>query len=137
VREGTPEELEEVRLQLEIRCSFQKIHAKIKEFEQRVWFKGLQETIRRSKCKGVSATDTPFAGFHVLTYTMCGRTIITVEDKQSSVSMICLDDSSESTMGDRGIDATEEQAIHLINLAIELYESGHLKFKDDKEVSYL
>jgi hypothetical protein len=131
---GTVKELEEVQLLLEIRISFQKIYVKMKEFEQKVWFKGLQETINASKCKGVSAI---LDEFKVLTYTMCGRTIITIEDKKSSVSMICANDSAKSTMGDKGIDSTEEQAIKLIDLAIELYESGHLKFKDDNEVSYL
>ncbi len=137
IESGTPEELEEVRLQLEIRASFQRIYNKMKEFEKKVWFKGLQDTISKSKFKGVSATKTPIEDFKVLTYTMCGRTIITIEDKKSDVSMICFDDSEESSMGDKGINATEEQAIHLIELAIELFEMGKLKFEDDVNVSYL
>ena len=136
VTRGTPEEIEEVRLQLEIRASFTRIYDKMKEFEQKVWFKGLQETISKSKFKGVSA-EIPFRDYKVLTYTMAGRTIITIGDEKSSVSMICLDDSTESTMGDKGIDATEEQALYLIESAIELFESGYLKFKDDNDVSYL
>jgi len=68
---------------------------------------------------------------------MAGRTIITIEDDKSSVSMICIEDSDEPTMGDKGIDATEKQAMHLIDLTIELFESGHLKFKEDTDVRYV
>ena len=136
VTKGSIEELEYLQILLEIRLSFQKIYAKMKEFEQRVWFKGLQDIISKSELKGVSA-DSPFRDFKFLTYTMCGRTIITLEKNEAFVSMICLDDSKESSMGDKGICATEEQAINLIELAIESFEMGNLKFKDDSEVSYL
>lgn len=136
--DGAPiEELEEFKYKVDAYLDYSKICKSIKEFESNVWFSGLKKIINKSKRKGVSAKNTPVKGFVVLTYSMCGRTMITIENEQASVTMMCAEDSETPSMGFRGIDATAEQAIFLIQLAIDLYKDGSLDFKDDDEVSYL
>src|SRR5271154_1720649 len=46
---------EELKTRLEIRSAYQKIVGKIEEFERKVWFSGVQGTVKFSKVKGVSA----------------------------------------------------------------------------------
>lgn len=91
-----------------------------------------------AKTKGVSAHTNIFNNFCVLTYTMCGRTMITVEDDTAAITFMADETSKESHIGFHGIDATEEKAISLIQLAIELYhnEGGtRLSFEEDTKVS--
>jgi hypothetical protein len=130
--------LEDLRTRIDIQLAYTRIFDKIKEFEKEVWFKGLQDKVKTATVKGVSAHTKVFDNFCVLTYSMCARTMITIEDDKRSVTFITEEDSKESRMGFRGVDATEADAISLINLAIELYhnEGGtRLEFKEDTKVS--
>jgi hypothetical protein len=130
--------LEDLKNRIEIQQSYSRIYDKIKEFEKEVWFKGLQKQIMASTVKGVSAKPGIFSNFCVLTYSMCARTVITIEDDKNSVSLITEEDSPDSRMGFQGIDAIEKEAISLIQLAIDLYhnEGGtRLEFKDDTNVN--
>lgn len=130
--------LEELKTRIDIQLSYSRIFNFIKEFESEVWFKGLQAQVKASQVKGVSARTKVFDNFCVLTYSMCGRTMITIETDKESVTLITAEDSSESVMGFQGIDASEHEAVSLIQLAIELYhnEGGpRLEFKDDDKVS--
>lgn len=129
--------LEELRVRIEAQQSVDRIHDKIKEFESTVWFGGLQDIIRKSKVSGVSARSPNFNDFKVLTYCSCARTMFTFSDKDSDVTAITEEDSDEHRMGMQGIDATESEAIRLINLAISLWKDGALKFKADKKVSII
>lgn len=124
--------LEQLRTRCEIAISVSKIQKKIKNFEKEVWFKGLQNTVRASTMKGVSAIIN---NFYVLTYTMCGRTMITIQDDTASVTLITDETSETSCAGLHGIDATEEKALSLIQMAIELFGDKHLTFKEDNVVS--
>jgi len=130
---GSVKDIEELCIILEIWASNVRIGAKIKEFENSVWFNGLQKVIRNSTKKGVSAK---LGSVSCLTFSMCARTMITIENKEASVTMMCIEDSETPTMGFRGIDATERQAIDLINLMIESFKDGLLKFEEDTNVSY-
>ena len=110
----------------------------MKEFEKEVWFKGLQKKVIDSRVKEVSAHPGIFSNFCVLTYTMAGRTMITIQDDNNSVSFVADETSSDSRTGFQGIDATEEQALSLIQMAIELYHNQggtRLIFKEDNKVS--
>lgn len=130
--------LEDLKTRIDIQLSYTRIFDKIKEFEREVWFKGLQDKVKASSVKGVSAHTNIFNNFCVLTYSMCARTMITIEDDKKSVTLITEETSPESRMGFRGVDATEEEAISLIQLAIELYhnEGGtRLVFEEDTKVS--
>ena len=130
-------ELENLIDRINIEISNKRINKKIKEFEKEVWFNGLQATINSSKRKGVSAKPGVFDNFCILTYSMCGRTMITIEDDSSSITVITSEDGSESRMGLQGICATEGEAIALIAIAIELYNNSTppLVFVEDLNVS--
>lgn len=130
---GIVGELQDLQNKLDIWISNAKIHEKIKEFEKEVWFNGLQKIIQKSESKGVSA-ELP--SIKCLIFSMCARTMITIESETASVTMMCEEDSHELTMGFRGIDATEQQALALITLIIDSWKSGYLVFKDDNKVSY-
>lgn len=129
--------LEDLKSRIEIQQSVDKIHDKIKEFESAVWFSGLQAIIKKSTTSGVSASAPKLNGFSVLTFCSAGRTMFTIEDKDASVTTITEEDSSSPRMGLQGIDATEEQALKLLNSAIRLWKDGKLKFKSDKKVSII
>lgn len=128
--------LSEVSDRIGMQQSLDKITSKIGEFEKEVWYRGVQKQVSESSVKGISAK---IGDFSVLTYTMCGRTIITFDDGKVDVSAITLEDetSKEGCMGWRGIYATEEQALKLIDTAIQAYKQGQLVFQEDDKVSYL
>lgn len=121
-------------LKLEIFLSTEKIRNRIKAFEQKVWFSGLQELTHKSRVKGVSAKTNRSDEFAVLTYTMAGRVMFTIENVAASITTLCSDSGSESTMGIQGISASEQEALDLLDKAIELFQTGQLEFKDDTEV---
>lgn len=127
-------EFEPFKYKVDAYYSYLKICEQIKLFESEVWFVGLKKVVNKSKVKGVSAKTKQIS---VLTYSMCARTMFTIENSEASVTMMCAEDSETPTMSFRGIDATEEQAINLIKLAIKKYKEGTLVFKKDTAVSYL
>lgn len=129
---------EEVKTKLRVKLATTRIQKKIKEFDQRVWFKGLQDQILKTQCRGVSAKlGKKHNNFCVLTWTCAGRTMITIEDDDAMVTAVADETSKESRTGLHGIRATGEQALGLLEKAMSLYEDGTLKFKDDKKVSML
>lgn len=127
---------DEMMAKIKVQLATARLCNKVKEFEARVWFKGLQDMIHATKERGVSAKlGKKHKNFCVLTWTGMGRTMITIEDDDASVTCVADEDSKESRTGFHGIRATGEQALALYNKAIALYEDGTLKFKDDKKVS--
>jgi hypothetical protein len=126
---------EELNNRIDIGLATIKIRNKIKEFEAEIWFKGLQERVLATRDRGVSAHTKKNNNFCVLTYTMCGRTMITIEDDRNSVTCVADETSKESRTGFHGINATGEDAIALIDLAINLYKNNKLSFEIDKKVS--
>lgn len=129
----SPEMMAKIKVQL----ATARLCNKVKEFEARVWFKGLQDMIHAEKKeRGISAKlGKKDKNFCVLTWTGMGRTMITIEDDDASVTCVADEDSKESRTGFHGIRATGEQALALYDKAIALYENGTLKFKVDKKVS--
>lgn len=126
------------KAKLRVQLTTAKLQKKIKEFDAKVWFQGLQDQIHDTKCRGVSAKlGKKYDNFCVLTWTCAGRTMITIEDDNASVTVVADETSKESRTGLHGIRATGEQAPALIDKAISLYGYGTLKFKDDKKVSML
>lgn len=126
----------EDKAKVQVQIYTTKIQNKFKEFESKVWFKGLQEKILATNERGVSAKlGKKEKNFCVLTWTGAGRTMLTIEDDDASVTAVAADNSKESTMGYHAITATGEQALALIDKAIRLYEDGTLKFDIDKKVS--
>ena len=129
---------EETKAKLRVQLATTRIQSKIKDFDAKVWFKGLQNQIHGTTCRGVSAKlGKKQKNFCVLTWTCAGRTMITIEDDDASVTAVADEDSKESRTGLHGIRATGEQALALIDRAISLFEDGTLKFKDDDKVSMI
>lgn len=129
---------ETTKAKLRVQLATTRIQTKIKQFDAKVWFKGLQEQIHNTQCRGVSAKlGKKYDNFCVLTWSCAGRTMITIEDDHASVTAVADEDSKESRTGLHGIRATGEQALALIDKAISLFEDGTLKFKDDKKVSMI
>jgi hypothetical protein len=124
------------KAKLRVQLTTARLQKRIKDFDSRVWFKGLQDQILNTQCRGVSAKlGKKHNNFCVLTWTCAGRTMITIEDDDASVTAVADETSKESRTGLHGIRATGEQALALYDKAISLYEDGTLKFKDDKKVS--
>jgi hypothetical protein len=127
---------ETTKAKLRVQLATTRIQTKIKEFDAKVWFKGLQDQIHNTQCRGVSAKlGKKYDNFCVLTWTCAGRTMITIEDDHAMVTAVADKTSKESRTGLHGIRANGEQALALLERAIYLFEDGTLKFKDDKKVS--
>lgn len=133
-----PVALEEVKVRCEIQIASNQIQQRVKQFESKVWFKGLQEQILATKCRGVSAKlGKKHNNFCVLTWTCAGRTMITIEDDNASVTCVADETSKDSRTGFHGVRANIGEALFLFDEAIRLYENGTLKFKDDDKVSMI
>lgn len=115
--------------------SMRKLRQHIKDFERDVWFGGLQSAVKACPVKGMRMD---FDGGRALNWTMCGRSMTTIEtpDEDAQVSVMCAEDGGESTTGLRGIRATEEQAIALLEAARKAFLGG-ARFAADSKVSYL
>lgn len=124
------------KAKLRVQLATTRIGKKVKEFESKVWFKGLQDMVlAEKKERGISAKlGKKHKNFCVLTWTGMGRTMITIEDDDASVTCVADETSKESRTGFHGIRATGEQALALYDKAIALYEDGTLEFKIDKKV---
>jgi hypothetical protein len=129
--------LEELKHRIDIQLATTKIQLKLKEFEKKVWFNGLQNKVNASKARGLSAKPkgNDLDNFCVLVYSMAGRVMITIEDDHCSVTAITSDTGSESCMGLQGVCATEEEALSIITMAIDYYDHKCLDFKEDKKIS--
>lgn len=115
----------------EVVAVYETIKPEIKLFERDVWFNGLQSFAQKAKTKGTSASAEEVK---LLCYTMCGRAMITLENKDSSITLITDEDSSENRMGMQGIYATGPNAIALLTRVRGLWDRGSLKMEEDREV---
>lgn len=120
----------------EINEATEALQIKCKQFENLVWFNGLQNEVDRCRFKGLDAENDEVC---VLTYTMCGRCMITfksLDDKDyDHVTFLTAADSTSSVMGLHGISCTYEKALNLVNNAIKGWENKSLKFKVNKEIN--
>lgn len=79
-----------------------------------------------------------------MTWTMCGRIMLTVDSPEHSITVMGNDHLSDSELepnhngcGFRGIDATADEAVRLLGLAAKAGLEGRLKgLAADKGVSY-
>lgn len=115
----------------EILDVFSKIPPEIKLFEQEVWFGGLQTIAQNASTKGTKAEVDDFT---LMCFTMCGRAMITIENEESSITLITDEDSSRSCMGWRGMYSTADQAIALLQKARSEWKNG-LRPIEDKKVT--
>ena len=119
---------------MEVWDSMDRIQVDIKDFEERVWFNGLQKAVVESEYKGSSAEG--FAGgVKMLVYAIIARCLITISHPDGySVTLITEEDSDERRMGMQGIDATEEQARALILATAEWWQTRNANVKTDTAI---
>lgn len=126
---------EDFNHRIDIALSGHRINKLIKEFESEVWFKGVQDMVLGTRERGVSAHLKTHDNFRVLTYTMAGRTMITIEDDHNQVTCVADETSKESRTGFQSANGTESQCLALLRLAVDLYKNKTLVFDIDKKVS--
>jgi len=129
---GRPiERADEVRA---IAASLERIQIAVREFEQAVWFGGLQKAARASRTKGMRGH--PDVGpVSLISYTMAGRAMVTIEDATTQVTLITIEDEEKPCMGLRGIEATEAQALALLKAVREAWAAGRVEMREDRGVS--
>lgn len=109
------------------------IQEKVKRFQADVWFCGMQKTVNDSTFSGMSFKCNNLT---VLSFCCAGRCMITIEDKESSVTLITDPTTSRGCMGLQGINATREQALNLLQAAIVAHKRG-CKLEDDRKVGLM
>lgn len=114
----------------EIRESYERIAERIKLFEERVWFGGLQAENRECHTKGMSMVHD---GMSLLVFSMAGRTMITIQDDDGDVTLIADETSGEPTMGLQGVHGTESKAAELMGRAEAAWVSG-ARPRPDREI---
>ena len=106
---------------LDINESSERVRARVKDpkgFERAVWFGGLQAAVRATRERGLSANiDTHGGKLTLTTYCLAGRCMVQIESDAARLTLITAEDEAEAHMGVQGIDATEGQAIDLLNAA--------------------
>ncbi len=115
----------------ELTASLERVYRKMHEFEERVWFGGMQQTVVASVSSGMSFR---LKDFEILSTCSAGRCLVQIENKEGQrVTLITEEKSEERRMGLQGICAKEEEAIALLDMAMRLHEKG-ATLKDDKKV---
>jgi hypothetical protein len=122
-------------------CDHEDLMVLVKQFEQQVWFAGLQKTVNKATNRGFKACfKIGSKDFEVMSWSACGRTMFTIEPDQEYpdyyITLITADESTNSIMGIKGINATMDQGIELLKGAIQACKGGKGFVRDDK-VSYL
>lgn len=110
-------------------------------YEPRLWFGSqsprqgsLQAFVRAESARGHSGE---FKGLKVLSYCIAGRAMQTLSMGKHSITLICAEDEDEPRMGIQGIESIEEEALHMLVRATEMWECGALKLQRDAEVSVI
>jgi hypothetical protein len=95
----------------------------------------LQAFVRPAEWKGYSAEVD---GLEYLSYTMCGRSVFQINDKEtgSYVSMIMDEDSPSPRGGIRSINATPAEAIALFTKAIQHWQAGMINLVHGEGVGF-
>jgi len=121
-----------------------RLHAGVKDFEARVWFKGLQELVRASKFSGMSGGHktrydqlmgrTPVS---LLTFCTAGRCMIQVGRGNAFVSMVADETSPDPRTGLQSLgNVTVDEALELLDDAAIQWEAGDGRPVDDKHVGF-
>lgn len=116
---------------LEAYNATKEIGNKIREFEEKQWLPIHKKYWNGTKNRGHSVKLNK--NVKALMWGSAGRVLITLQDKTSDVTMIFTDEETQKTPngGLQGVHGTKEQALKLINTAIDT----KFKFSRDDEVS--
>lgn len=107
---------------------------KVKEYERRVWSDGLQDVVEKHPARGMCGrlgTDVK-----LMTYVMAGRVMTTFEHKGGHWATVLSGEGEKpSRMGFHGISGTVQQAMDLLQLAIDTWEAEGISMVVDTEVT--
>lgn len=112
----------------------------VRRFSREVWFNGLQKIIKASRHHGITAHHE---GFSFLTYSICGRTMITLQEgdiddeSYNSITLVADETSEEDRTGSNSFSCSINKAFELIDKACKLYLNGDLKFEEDEKVGMI
>lgn len=124
---------------LDVAEASERVHAAVKErngFERAVWFGGMQKMVRASKKSGMSAppVETTFVTLALVTFCSAGRCMIQLDSPTSRVTLITAEDEDEARMGVQGIDATEAEALSMLDAAVHFWREGAILLADDTKI---
>lgn len=124
-----------------IQRDLERVYAAVMDFSP-LWPQVVAASDAEPKLRGLSLELEP--GTKVMTWTMCGRIMLTINSPGHSITVMGNDHLSNSELelshngcGFRGIDATADEAVRLLGLTVKAGLEEHLKdLKADKGVSY-
>ncbi len=113
----------------EIRKSYERLRDRIRGFERRVWFGGLQEEVKR--CTR-SAMSMKHGTLEVLLFSSAGRTMVTIQDGDLDFTVVAAEDSDKPSMGMQSVTGREAELFGLLDRAEAAWESGVRPVPDDQ-----
>lgn len=121
---------------LDVAEAHDRVHACMKaEFEPRVWFGGVQETVQRATRSGLKAeAATPLGKVEMLVFSSAGRCLMQLDTATARVTVIADESSPDPRSGLQGIDATEAEATALLNAATEVWCAGGFELVESTTV---
>lgn len=135
---GEPVERRDGNTLERVNAAMAAINNHVKMFDKRVWFGGLQKLVQKCETKGMSATHSiptkNIGKVKVLAYAMAGRAMVTLDAKKCSITVITAEDEDRPRMGIQGIDATELQAIELLDSVMDAWVLGEVHMKSDTNI---
>jgi len=125
-----------LRLARRVDAAAKTIHEAIKRFERVVWFGGLQAKVRAARVRGMKSTEVPSAHGPVtlLAWSCAGRTLITLDAPTCTVTTITAEDERQPRMGMQGVDATESEALGLLDAVADAWERRAIEVRPDEKV---
>lgn len=110
------------------------LHDKVKEYERRVWSDGLQDVVEDHSARGMCGSLKGEA--KIMTYVLAGRVMTTFEHKDGHTATVLSGEKEKpSRMGFHGIEGTVQQAMDLLQLAIDTWEAEGIGMVADTEVT--
>lgn len=118
-----------------VKTDIAKIEQAIHQFEQIVWYGGLQQYVGRASRKGHSM-ETPKV--EAMLYAIAGRVMITFRNPSKDIDVTVITAETETrqgVMGLQSVDATAKQAVSLLEEFTSYVRSNGLSFHVNDEVN--
>lgn len=106
---------------MRVKASCDRLRTRMKEFEQVVWFGGLQDIVNATTERGFSMS---VATFSMMAYVIAGRCAITLTLGNETITFVTSDTGSERVMGLQGFGCTEAGGLAMIDAAMGVWLSG-------------
>lgn len=130
---------------LDVAEASERVHRAAKSgLEPRVWFGGLQEVVRAASISGMRSgmieTETPLGAIELTTFCSAGRCLIQIDTPSPAgpcITLITAEDESAPRMGVQGIDATESDALALLDAITTAWCDGRVTMRERAGVRML